>query len=109
MDSRTSSLKQSTKTPGIRWLSKNYGPNDVLSEGYLTKIGQRWKSHKRRWFVITFQDIRYYENRVRPSCDSTLYALKSPFFWFLSFEARTPFSHPLSGPQPIHSSSLMAY
>lgn len=39
----------------------------MLSQGYLTKVGQRWKSHKRRWFVITFYDIRYYENRVRPT------------------------------------------
>lgn len=47
-------------------LVKNYeGEDDLLGEGYLTKIGQRWKSHKRRWFVITFTDIRYYESRVR--------------------------------------------
>lgn len=65
MTSRTASLKQAHSSPGTRYLQKNYSANDVLAEGYLTKIGQRWKSHKRRWFVISFLDIRYYENRVR--------------------------------------------
>jgi hypothetical protein len=55
---------------GAHYAQMNYRLGDVLGQGYLTKIGQRWKSHKRRWFVITFQDIKYYENRVRSSLES---------------------------------------
>ena len=60
-----SSAKPTPDTIGINYMQKNFVESDSLGQGYLTKIGQRWKSHKRRWFVVTFQEIKYFENRVR--------------------------------------------